>query len=107
MQIFLLHFNQYRFVFLYYKDTNPVLKYPVFVKTLKKIKKYFVFMHTTKSLKKKHIVFEYNKENIVFEYNKENFKNMFLALITSLLKSRELGQHFKNSKKNILFSFNI
>jgi len=30
-----------------------------------------------------------------------------LALITSLLKSRELGQYFKNSKKFILFSFNI
>jgi hypothetical protein len=30
---FSLHFNQYRFVFLYCKDTNPVLKYLVFVKT--------------------------------------------------------------------------
>ena len=30
-----------------------------------------------------------------------------LALITSLLKPRELGQYFKNSKKIILFSFNI
>jgi len=30
-----------------------------------------------------------------------------LALITSLLKSRGLGQYFKNSKKIILFSFNI
>jgi len=73
-QFFLLHFDQYRFVFLYCKDTNPVLKYPVFVKTLKKIKKKcFIFMHTAKSLKNKnknHIVFEYNKENIVFEYNK-------------------------------------
>jgi hypothetical protein len=29
-----------------------------------------------------------------------------LALITSLLKSRELGQYFKNFKKIILFSFN-
>jgi hypothetical protein len=47
-QIFLLHFNQYWFVFLYCKYTNPVLKYLVFVKTFKKIKKnkkYFVFMH--------------------------------------------------------------
>jgi hypothetical protein len=35
-QNFLLHLDQYRFVFLYCKDTNPVLKYPVFVKTLKK-----------------------------------------------------------------------
>jgi hypothetical protein len=42
-QFFLLHFDQYRFVFLYFKDTNPILKYPVFVKTLKKIKKMFYF----------------------------------------------------------------
>jgi len=31
-QIFLLYFNQYWFVFLYYKNTNLVLKYSVFVK---------------------------------------------------------------------------
>jgi hypothetical protein len=31
--ILLLHFDQYRFVFLYCKDTNPVFKYPVFVKS--------------------------------------------------------------------------
>jgi hypothetical protein len=49
LQIFLLHFEQYWFVFLYCKDTNTVLKYPVFIKTLKN-KKYFVFMHTAKSL---------------------------------------------------------
>ena len=30
-----------------------------------------------------------------------------LALIISLLKPRELGQYFKNIKKNILFSFSI
>jgi len=30
-----------------------------------------------------------------------------MSLITSLLKSRELGQYFKNTQKNILFSFNI
>jgi len=47
---FLLHFDQYQFVFLYCKDTNPVLKYPVFIKTLNF---FFVFMHTTKSLKNK------------------------------------------------------
>jgi len=34
---FLLHFNQYQFVFLCCKDTNPVLKYHVFVQTLKKM----------------------------------------------------------------------
>jgi hypothetical protein len=49
--ILLLYFDQYRFVFLYCKDTNPVLKYPVFVKTSKKYiitkkKNVFVFMHT-------------------------------------------------------------
>jgi len=33
--ILLLYFDQYRFVFLYCKDTNPVLKYPVFIKTSK------------------------------------------------------------------------
>jgi hypothetical protein len=32
---------------------------------------------------------------------------MHLALITSLLKSRELGQYFKKILKIILFSFNI
>jgi len=31
----LLHFDQYWFVFLYYKDTNPVLKYLVFIKKYK------------------------------------------------------------------------
>jgi len=33
--ILLLYFGQYRLAFLYCKDTNPVLKYPVFVKTSK------------------------------------------------------------------------
>ena len=61
-------------------------------------------MHTAKSLKNK-------KNHIVFSYNKENFKKYvltcILASITSLLKSRELGQYFKNFKKIYLFSFNI
>ena len=41
----LLHFDQYRFVFLYCKDTNPVWKYSVFVRHQKnKIKiKIFCF----------------------------------------------------------------
>jgi hypothetical protein len=66
-----------------------------------KTKKSFVFMHMTKSLKKNHIVLSY----------KENWKKYVLAcilvIITSLLKSWELGKYFKNSKKIILFSFNI
>jgi len=48
------------------------------------------------------------KNHIVFSYNKENFKKYvlacILALITSLLKSRELGQYFKIFKK-IYFVF--
>jgi len=53
-------------------------------------------MHTVKSLKEKnYIIFSYNKENF-----KKNVLACILALITSLLKSRELGQYFKNSKKN-------
>jgi len=58
-------------------------------------------MHTAKSLKNK-------KNHIVFSYNKENFKKYvlacILALITNLLKSRELGHYFKNFKK-IYFVF--
>jgi len=33
--ILFLYFDQYRFVFLYCNDTNPVLKNPIFVKTSK------------------------------------------------------------------------
>jgi hypothetical protein len=52
-------------------------------------------MHTAKSLKA--------KNHIVFSYNKKYVLACILALITSLLKSREFGQYFKNFKKNILF----
>jgi len=56
-------------------------------------------MHTAKSLKQKknHIVFSY-KEN--FEKKTYMFLACILTLITSLLKPRDLGQYFKNSKKN-------
>jgi hypothetical protein len=62
-------------------------------------------MHTAKSLKtKSHNVFfiqqtKLKKTNIILA--------CILALITSLLKSWELGQYFKKIKKNILFCFNI
>jgi len=60
-------------------------------------------MHTAQSLKSKK-----KKNHIVFSYNKENFKYIYilaciLALITSLLKSRELGQYFKKIKKIFCF----
>jgi hypothetical protein len=71
---FLLNFNQYRSIFLYYKDTNPVLKYLVFSKVLQKKttqkkKRCLVFMHTVKSLKKKIILY--------FHTTKKTSKNMF------------------------------
>jgi len=51
-------------------------------------------------------------KNFIFLYNKENKKiyvilACILALITSLLKSWELGQYFKKNQKNILFCCNI
>jgi hypothetical protein len=87
--IFFSHFDQYWFVFLYYKDTNPVLKYLIFVKTLKKIKKYFVLMHTTKSLNnnKKKLYFRTTKKiskiyiNMHFSFNNQFIKVMRTRLI--------------------------
>ena len=53
-------------------------------------------MHITKYLKeKKYIIFSYKKKKKVLA--------CILTLITSLLKSRELGQYVKNSKKIIFF----
>ena len=57
-------------------------------------------MYTAKFLKE--------KKNISYFHKKKNQKYVLaciLTLITSLLKSWELGQYFKNSKKIILFSF--
>jgi hypothetical protein len=51
-QNILLYFDQYWFVFLYCKDTNPVLKYQVFVK-IKKI--FFLFSCIRLSLSKIYI----------------------------------------------------
>jgi hypothetical protein len=60
-----------------------------------------VFKHTAKYLKK----------NIISYFRTTKIQKFVLAciwaLITNLLKSQELGQYFKNSKKNILFSFSI
>jgi hypothetical protein len=80
-QIFLLYFDQYWFVYLYCKDTNLVLKYLIFVKTLKIC---FVFMHTAKSLKQKKITSYFHSKN--FFLKKHMFLHALLTLITSLLK---------------------
>jgi hypothetical protein len=96
---FLLHFDQYCFVFLYCKDTNPVLKYLVFVKILKKIKN--IFLCIRPSLSKKKLKKSY------FIFIKKKVLACILALITSLLKSRELTNISKIPKKLFCFSFNI
>jgi hypothetical protein len=69
--------------FFYCKDTNLILKYLVFIKTLqiKKTKKCFCFHAYGQVSKKNHIVFSY-KENL-----KKKVLACILALITSLLKS--------------------
>jgi hypothetical protein len=88
------------------KIQNPILKYPIFVKTskiqkdnLKKEKN--IFVHTAKCLKAK-------KSYCVFHTPKNNVLACILALITSLLKSREHWLKFKKKTK-ILFclSFSI
>ena len=58
-------------------------------------------MHTAKSLKEKsrHIFIQQRK------LQKKKVLVCILTLITSLLKSRELGQNFKNSKKNYFVFF--
>jgi hypothetical protein len=58
-------------------------------KSLKNKKKIILYFHTTKKISKKYVL------------------ACILSLITSLLKSRELGQYFKIFKKKNLFSFNI
>jgi hypothetical protein len=59
-------------------------------------------MHTAKSFKEKKIISYFHRTKI-----QKYVLACILALITSLLKSRELGQNFKNNKKLILFSFSI
>jgi hypothetical protein len=50
------------------------------------------FMHTVKSLKAKKIIFYFHT---IKKTSKKNILACILVLITSLLKSRELGQYFK------------
>jgi hypothetical protein len=79
------------------KIQNPILKYPIFVKTskiqkdnLKKEKN--IFVHTAKCLKAK-------KSYCVFHTPKNNVLACILALITNLLKSREHWLKFKKKQK--------
>jgi len=83
---------------LFCKNTNPVLKYLVFIKTSKKYEKKNVFVHTenVSKLKKLYCVLHTPKNNILA---------CILALIASLLQSREHWPKFQNNKKFILFVF--
>jgi len=80
------------------KIQNPILKYPVFVKTSKiqknfekKKKKIFLCIRPSVSKLKNHIVF--------FIHKKKNVLACILALITSLLKSREHWPKFQKQQK--------
>ena len=88
-------------IFMLLKIQNRILKYPVFVKTSKiqktlKKKKLFLCIRPSVSKIKNHIVFFTPKNNVLA---------CILALITSLLKSREHWPKFqkKQQKKFILF----
>ena len=87
------------------KNTNLVLKYPVFVKTFKNTKKFekkkkkmFLCIQPSVSKLKNHIVF--------FHTPKNNVLTCILALITSLLKSREHWPKFQKTTK-ILFCLSL
>jgi hypothetical protein len=82
LRIFLLNFGSYQLVFLYRKNTNPVLKYLVFVKTLKKYLCFHAYGQVSKSIKKNHIVFSYNKENFKKKYFSMHFgfNNQFIKI---------------------------
>ena len=84
------------------KIQNPVLKYPVFVKTSKIQKTLnFFFVHTAKCLKAK-------KSYCVFHTQENNVLACILALITSLLKSREHWPNFQKQEKfYFVLSFSI
>lgn len=91
LHIFLSILLKFDFVFLYYKDTNLILKYLVFTKILQKndkTKKMFVFMHTTKYLKDKKLMlyFPTIKEakicySMYFDFNNQFIKAMRTRLI--------------------------
>jgi len=61
-------------------------------------------MHTAKSLKYKKLIFYFHTTK---KTSKKNVLSCILALITSLLKSREFGQYFKKIQKNYFVSFYI
>jgi hypothetical protein len=100
-QNILLYFDQYWFVFLYCKDTNPVLKYQVFVK-IKKIF-FFVFMHTAKSLKN-----IYKKFILYFHITKKISKmciSMYFDFNNQFIKVTRTKPIFQKFQKNYFVFF--
>jgi hypothetical protein len=83
-------------IFIYCKDTNPVLKYPVFIKTLKKI----LCFHAYGQVSLKKII-------IILHLDKKKSFSMHFGLNNRFIKVTRTCQYFKNSKKIILFYFNI
>ena len=84
------------------KNTNLVLKYPVFVKNFKNTKKFEkkeknVFVYTAKCLKAK-------KSYCVFSYTKKQCFNMHFGFNNQFIKvKRTLAKISKNNKNFILF----
>jgi len=64
-------------VFLYRKDTNPVLKYPICVKTYKKyiFKKYFVLKY---GLVSPTYIYIYKYYNIIFSHTTKEISKQYM-----------------------------
>jgi len=89
-------------IFMLLKIQHSVLKYPVFVKTLKK-KHVFVFMHTTKSLKAKKLIFYFHTTK---KTSKKKCFIMHFGFNNQFIKVTRIWPIFlKNPKKIILFLF--
>jgi hypothetical protein len=93
------------FFFSFKKNTNPILKYPVFVKTFKNTKKLKkeknVFVHTAKCLKAK-------KSYCVFHTPKKQCFSMHFGFNNQFIKvNRTLAKISKTTKISFCLSFSI
>jgi hypothetical protein len=93
------------FFFSFKKNTNPILKYPVFVKTFKNTKKLKkeknVFVHTAKCLKAK-------KSYCVFHTPKKQCFSMHFGFNNQFIKvKRTLAKISKTTKISFCLSFSI
>jgi hypothetical protein len=101
----IVFFNQYQFVFLYYKNINLVLKYPVFLSRHQKNKnKNILFSCMQQSLSKikklkNHILFSYNKFQKICISMYFGFNNQFIKVT----KTKPIFQKFQNKIYFIFF----